>query len=432
MMSWKEPLGMSDSRLTMTSSFEDRGLSPSYASILEYCDCEISDLLPLDETDTRSPRNLTLNQRCPRLELDPTMDNFYTLDGLAEQQNPQNTPTTDSYAASPERRKTQPLAQSDRSPNAPHLDLDWLDRSLLTHPILTRSQTEMDPLSLHTQSAKGVTHSILRSGSPTREYSLDMPVTRTVRFSPPPSPKRPRPSVERKRDYIVSHRQSRQHAKWKSVRRRQSAVQAPKLKGINESKGRGTHLPLLSKVPLPYPMCAGPGTSHSQAKGGTTAAAQQETRQALKQPSVYDMIVINFGVYGPRYPEHLGPNSQWAFMRIKMNPTFISARDLRSQPEETKQIVCRLPAENILFHFVFVVPAFIVRRPHAFISFVRRLANSTLGLNAFTLLKIFFFGIASLVNLIAQLVWDMELGFQVNIHRRFSDRFSDRRRQVSR
>ena len=424
MLLMKRPLGMIDTRLTMTDTSEGHILSPSFASILEYNEQEVAETSSSDENRTRPDRNFSPGKWRPRLELEAALDRFYTLDGVTEQQNPQNKPGTENYGANPDKSTERSSAQSKSSPSATPLNLEWLDQSLMVHPSSAESQAETNHLLPELQSSmKSITPCFFHGGSPARETNQEVPLARSVRFSPPPSPKRPLSSVERKRDYIASHKQSKQYAKWKRASPHHSPARSPKLKTHTQVKSVDTRLPRLSNT---VPVISSPsatGLSSTQAKTETIASKDQgSSYQSSKQQSVYDMVVINFGVYGPRYPERLGVNSQWAFMRIKMNPTFISAGDLCSQTEETKQIVCRLPAENLLFHFVFVVPAFMIRRPHAFISFVRRLANSPLGLNAFTLLKFVFFWVASLINMILQLFWDMELGFQVNVNHRDPER----------
>lgn len=423
MLPIKQPLGTIDTRLAMSDTPEHHVLSPSFASILDFNEREMPESPSPDELSPRPCHRSAHGARCPRLELEAAMDKFYTLDGFAEGKDPQNTPATESGTASHDQVDEHPSADQNQHVATPS-SLKWLGQSLLIEPQSEDSQTAGIVLPSETQSS--VEHEIpsIFHGSHPCEPNCDKPLVRSVRFSPPTStsPKRPLPSIERKRDYAVSHRQSKPFAKWKRAVPGPSPSRSPISKANMHGKRHGTSRSPRSNTSS-SPHSPGELSSLTQNESDHVSVTEkQDSRKPTKKQNVYDMIVLNFGVYGPQYPERLGPSSQWAFMRLRMNPTFIAAGDLCAQPEETKQIVCRLPAENLLFHFVFIIPAFVARRPHALISFIRRMAGSPLGLNLFTFLKFAFFWITRLVNLLAQLFWDMELGFQVNINHRYPDR----------
>lgn len=454
MRSMKSPLGTVDPRVTMTDSPVDDLLSPSFASILGF---DEPDDAPLDDHQVFEERDhctLTMDllessesksisetipdedsegqTQCPRLELDVAMDNSHALDGQAEYFNPQNSPDSNNGG-------------NDQQGESPHYKAENIHtRSALQGPTLTLDSLEDNNQS--TQSTEGKR----KVPSPNHPFSAsDQPHSappttpvqddcRTVRFSPPGSPRcrpshsvlRPLPSVERKQDYISLYRQQKQHEKWKSAYRalgqRSSASRSP-TKVNPSSLKRQPEIRFSSMSKFPFRQDDSVTTSiqeNPQASASAVDTAKHQTADSegeTPQGRVYDLVVLNIGIYRSRYPQSLTHGSRWGFWQIRMCPTFIPARSLTEEVPETKQIICRLQAEDLLLHFVVVVPYFIVQIPLAALAKAGRLANSRAGLSFLDIIRVAWSITAAFINLVMRKVWGMEFGYHGKIETEHPD-----------
>lgn len=198
----RKPLGSIDTRVTMTDTPPEGFLSPSFAPVIAFGDLPQHENSALDELEPRARElnptaRITTEQlgealdgregkQYPRLELDPTMDKYHTLDGFAEPKNPQNTPASNSGCDSPHdapRRDNGEGLRTSSAPAIPALTINWFEDPPDEDSIYLPGDAE--------DSTK----------NQTRRFSAD---------DKPRSPRpvnRPLPSVERKQDYIATYRQ---------------------------------------------------------------------------------------------------------------------------------------------------------------------------------------------------------------------------------
>ncbi|KAJ5746725.1 hypothetical protein N7520_011907 [Penicillium odoratum] len=469
MRSMRSPLGNADPRVAMIEPPIDTLLSPSFASVLAFDEPDeprCQDLIALDEDlcqhnmgwqdqpGLNSSRESSLKRgsvkrpQYPRLELDVAKDRYHALDGPAEPSIPCNTP--DSANGSPNEWRRGLKADNLRirsAPQAPVLTLDWLeDRKLIYQPSEGKGKNRAQKHCLSVSAEP-------RSTSPTTTGNFDcltvsfspikgldeITASRCVRFSPPeaarhrsPRPgSRPLPSVERKQDYISLYRQQKQHEKWKKATRvlarpvspRRSPVKVQVSTSLNQQPE--IPFPSLSKMLFRQDDLATPtqGTNGSQFPDASPVLADVHyEKEASPREKVHDLVALNFGLYRPRNPEHLPRDSKWAFVRVRMSPTFIPASGLLEETQEMKQIICRLPAEDLLLHFIIVLPYFFMRIPLTALAKAGRLANSQAGLTILDIFRIVWSFTAAFIQFTVQHLWNLTPGHHAKVKTKYRDK----------
>ncbi|KAJ6101860.1 hypothetical protein N7486_004287 [Penicillium sp. IBT 16267x] len=469
MRSMKSPMGHLDPRV-IAGPPVDVLLSPSFASVLAFDEPnepEFQDLIALDDenhceyatgwqgqTAPSSTRDSSLKQgsvkrpQYPRLELDVAMDRYHALDGPAELLIPQNTPDSANGSPSDGRRVYKAENLRTRSaPQAPVLTLDWLEDRESVNPRSEGKGKRQPPKRRFSVSDEP------RSTSPTTQGNNDCPTvsfspikdlaetiaTRCVRFSPPESPRcrsprsgsRPLPSVERKQDYISLYRQQKQHEKWKTATRAFAPRVSPRRSPVKVQPSMSLdprpeiRFSSLSKVLFRQDNLATRlhGTQRAQSpEADPMLEDARSDKEVLPQERVDDLVVLNFGLYRPRHPEHLPCNSKWAFVRVRMSPTFIPARSLVEEAKGTKHIVCRLPAEDLLLHFIVIVPYFIVRIPLTALAEAGRLVNSRAGLTILDIFRIVWALIVAFVKFVVYQIRGMKLGHRAKVRTKYPEK----------
>ncbi|KAJ5654673.1 hypothetical protein N7490_001676 [Penicillium lividum] len=461
MRSMRSPMGNADPRVAIIEPPIDILLSPSFASVLAFDEPDeprCQDLIALDEDlcqhnmgwqdqpGLNSPRESSLKwgsvkrPQYPRLELDVAMDRYHALDGPAEPSIPCNTP--DSANGSPNEWRRGPKADNLRIPSAPQapvLTLDWLeDRKLIYQPSEGKGKNRAQKHCLSVSDEP-------RSTSPSSAGNIDCPTvnfspikgldeitaTRCVRFSPPESPRhrsprpgsRPLPSVERKQDYISLYRQQKQHEKWKKATRVLARPISPRRSPVKEQPE--IIFPSLSKMLFRQDDLATPiqGTNRSQFPDASSVLAGiHSEKEASPREQVHDLVVLNFGLYRPRSPENLPRDSKWAFVRVRMSPTFIPARGLLEETQGMKQIICRLPAEDLLLHFIIVLPYFFIRIPLTALAKAGRLANSQAGLTILDIFRIVWSLTVAFIHFMVQHLWNLTPGHHAKVRTKCRDK----------
>ncbi|KAJ5636838.1 uncharacterized protein N7484_010151 [Penicillium longicatenatum] len=471
MQSMKLPMGNLDPRVTMTDTPVDVLLSPSFASVLAFDESNepgFQDLIAHDDENhcehamdwqgqpgSRSSCDSSLKQgsvkrtQYPRLELDVAMDKYHALDGPTELLIPQNTPNSTNGSPSEGHRGYEAEILRTRSaPQAPVLTLDWLEDRDSINPRIEGKGRRQPPKRCFSVSDEPRSNSPITQGnadcptvnsSPTKDFAESI-TTRCVRFSPPESPRcrsprsgsRPLPSVERKHDYISLYRQQKQHEKWKGAARAFAPRVSPRRSPVKVQPSTifnprsEIRFSSLSNVLFRQDDLAThlQGTQRAQSpEADPMLEDAHSNKEVPPQERVYDLVVLNFGFYRPRHTEHLPCDSKWAFVRVRMSPTFIPARSLVEEAQQTKQIVCRLPAEDLLLHFIVVVPYFFVHVPLTALAKAGRLANSRAGLTALDILRIVWALIATFVKIVAHRVWGMKLGYHANVNAKSPKKF---------
>ncbi|KAJ5156977.1 uncharacterized protein N7482_008077 [Penicillium canariense] len=451
MRSMRAPLGSIDTRLRMTDSLPDGCPSPFFASVIAFDDLPQRDILPLDDPGFPEPKlkqtvqfasnesykavyGRDSGKRYPRLELDVAMDKYHLLDGFAETGNPQNTPASNSGGDSPKDPGRYVDTQSLRTSSAPQLQplaFEWLDgKSEEDRAYFDGEKTDNRALTLkrrfpvdddpRSSSTLIPLQDMHQTTDPDSSEKLEgtTPPTRCVRFSPPtePSPNqysprsnRPIPTVERKVDYIASHRQQKQFEKWRGPNRalaqRVSPYRSlPKVaKVLEQPLDRQPEIRFFSLSPLPYhqgdPTDSANQINPSQdslvyrvpenAKAVTTDAADVNDGTPSHQMS--DLVALSFSIYRIRHPGKRSARAMSAnVFQVQMTSTPFPASTSTREGEEAKHVVSRMALEDLVFHTYVVVPALITRIPVMIWSMVKRVGDSRIGTIILYLEKMFW------------------------------------------
>jgi len=437
----KRPLGSIDTRVTMTDSPPDGFLSPSFASVIAFDDP------PQHETPTlngRDPGTRDLNRkgrittdefeealdgrdedRYPRLELDPAMDKYHTLDGLTEPQNPQNTPASNSGCDSPadvSRRGNGEGLRTSSAPATPALTVNWFedppDEDLLYLPgdvdDTTKNQkrrfsADDRPRSISPITVPKEVHPQATADAKlvTEDAEKAVATLRCVRFHPPPdssperSPRRsprpinrPLPSVERKQDYISTYRQQKQNEKWKGPNRQRispnrspARASQPSLNHLSGQPGFRFSSPSRSPFKDDTSSSAGLFQSSSDQEFPEMSGALTDelavTNGFAPSGQAYDLAVISFSLYRFRYPG----SSRAGVLQVRMNSTIIPLKPSLQTGKTDKTVVTRMAVDDLLLHTYVIVPAFILRLPLLGLSVIKRFKQSRLGHAMIYLLK---------------------------------------------
>lgn len=153
----------------------------------------------------------------------------------------------------------------------------------------------------------------------------------------------------------------------------------------------------------------------------------KDTTTDERDGRVCDLVILNIGLYRSRYPHGLTHGSRWAFWRIQMSPAFIPASSLTRDAHESKQIVYRLPAEDLLLHFVVVLPYFIVQIPFLALAKAGRLANSRAEISFLDIVRVTWAIAVALINFAMRKICGMELGYYGKVQTEYPDQARSRR-----
>ncbi|KAJ5934111.1 hypothetical protein N7466_003658 [Penicillium verhagenii] len=436
MRSMNLPMGNIDPRVMIQSDPSvDALFSPSFASVLAFDEPDeqgFQDLPALDEEyhcehnmdwqgqpAPSSTRESSLQQGSvkrspyPRLELDVAMDRYHALDGPAELLIPHNTPESAHGSPREERRghKAENL-RTHSAPQPPVLTLDWLE---------DRRQAKRHRLFISDES---------RSPSPNMQGGAYFPnvnftsiedfgetvATRCVRFSPPESPRsgsRPLPSVERKQDYISHYRQQKQHEKWKVARRaspRRSPAKVQLSTGL-DAKPEVRFSGLSRMIFRQDDLATSPKSKHRVQAAKTSQSILRDIHEeALPRERVPAVIALNFGLYRPRDPGPITSVSKWALMRVRMSHGLVPVHSLFGEPQGPKQIVCPLPSEDLLLHFIIVLPYLVVRIPLTALAKAGRFPTSRASLTTLDIFRIIWALTFALVTFVFHQLWSLKPG----------------------
>ncbi|KAJ5115442.1 hypothetical protein NUU61_001201 [Penicillium alfredii] len=424
------PLGIIDTRLTMTESTADGLLSPTFASVLEFDgqvqrppdaqrpDHAIYGARPMKQgfspDEVREPfRGLGAGKRYPRLELDVAVDQYHTLDGFMEPANPQNTPASNSEQASNHGICQRCEAENLRTESASQkreLSYNWFDGKLEESFAESGDEGEWpkfhkQPLSADSEpfGVPPITamNNFQQTSNAYSAKDLEDPVSpvRYIRFSPDTSPSRPSPliqrplpSVERNRDYISSYRQKKQFEKWKGTQRSHaqrlspyhSPSKTPQLRVNYLNKRPDIHFSSLSNLPFAKSVqcCIQPQDEPGHDATGATvpeitdvaADGSMPAHRAASQNRI-EFIAISLSLYRLRNPEQSSPGARASMFQVRMNSTTFTTDAL----PDKKRIVCRSPADELLLHISLIIPGIVLQVPLAVLSAVQRIHGSRIG-----------------------------------------------------
>lgn len=400
----KEPLGIVDSRVKMTDTPPDGFFSASFSSVIalddpqQHTTAALGDFRALkfglkrqcatDETGDAAG-NPSKDLRHPRLELDVALDKYHVLDGLTEPLNPQNTPASYSGCNSPgemSARGNENL-RSRSAPASRALGLSWSEDQSAANLIYLHGY-ENDELEALMRRAPGASQPSTSSPEATKDVQTiadgcaskeaiggDLSLLpRCVRFSPPlkytahqtiGSAERPIPSVERKQDYIASHRQHRQREKCGSPNRARARRYAPYRSPDRIPESPTTRverqpdfqfsLQRNERSRSPSPESHDPPTPGQEAQGVSSANLKSpNTNPVVRQ--AYDLALISFSLYQYRLAGTWRFNVLRLIVRSAIVPVTAGVGD-----ELSKRVNMQVALETLLFHASFVVPAIILR-----------------------------------------------------------------------
>lgn len=405
-----DPLGIVDTRLTMTDSPTDRFFSPLFAPSTGF-----------DRTDERQPVNQTEAEASPRqahrileiresfrprLELDVAVDKYHTLDGLAEPLNPQNTPASNSERESAEESteslrchkmenvRTSPPPQTEKfnfdcfqdSPEASFVREDDGSESpkpsKLRRLSVGRRQWTKPPVAVLSSHQPGV-----NAGTFNKPGDPDSPL-RCVRFSPPASLsppsrviRRPQPSIERRQDHVVLHRQKKQYQKWKVTGHANSRKSSPNRIPTNRTQFLATRTPKnhdlrgSSLSSLPYRETRrtsflariGLGSDAGEVRagnaGGTPVVDDSNIVRNTEQ-NLPAFLAVSISLYRARpTPSSSAERAPKYTFRFRMTRTDLPRQPSPHFPLEFKHINCHPTIDHLVFHTCFVVPGIVVLLP---------------------------------------------------------------------
>ncbi|KAJ5573404.1 uncharacterized protein N7459_007831 [Penicillium hispanicum] len=432
MRSMKPPLGIIDTRVTMTDSPVDGLLSPSFASVLAFDDAR-HDTLALDNLDndnspdrSMSPKDQHASndarpvrhrewgspRRCPRLELDVALDKYHILDGPTETLNPQNTPASNSGGNSPSEGRRRRNAENLRTSSAPEsqpLNFYFEDQQAGGLMYLSgdgegrfktprRRFSASDERGSVSPTATSNDRHQNANVTPIKGFK-DASSARFVRFTPPNSPprrqtrspQRPLPSVERKQDYITSYRLRKQAEKWKganrSLEQRISPYRSPpkpsQLMARSLNRQPEIRFASLSKIPFrrdESPAKPAQNTMQHQTRD-VVSGAVNDMRDVAK-PQTHDLALLSLSLHRMRDPEPpIATCPLSSSLQIRMSSTVVP---MSSQPQPSTEVKQTTrnghPTGELLLCINLTVPVFILRIPFSMISATKRVLHSRLGI----------------------------------------------------
>ncbi|KAJ5186973.1 hypothetical protein N7449_009967 [Penicillium cf. viridicatum] len=413
-----DPLGIVDTRLTMTDSPTDRFFSPLVAPFTGFGGTD--ERQPGNQTEAEaSPkqghrilelresfRGFGSSRKCPRLELDVAVDKYHTLDGLAEPLNPQNTPASNSERDSAEESteslrcykmenlRTSPAPQTEElnfdcfqdSPEASFVHQDDGSESpkpsKLRRLSVGRRQWIKPPVAALSNHQPGV-----NAGTFNKPGDPDS-LLRCVRFSPPASLsppsraiRRPQPSIERRQDYVALHRQKKQYQKWKVTGRANSRKSSPSKMPTKRTQFLATRIPKnhdlrgSSLSSLPYretrqtSFLARVGLSSGAREVragnvGDTPVADNSNIASNTEQNLPAFLAVSFSLYRTRpAPSSSTEKAPKYAFRFRMTRTDLPQQPSPHFPLEFEKITCHPTIDGLLFHICFIIPAIVVLLP---------------------------------------------------------------------
>lgn len=411
----KHPFGSFDTRLTMTDSLMDGHLhSPSFASVIS-----LDDMLPVShgmkEIDLLPEPHLSMparrpGKRCPRLELDASLDKYHTLDGLTEPLNPQNTPASNSESGSPQDTCHRIRTESLRTSSAPQTSyIDWcppgsslnlLDSDSLLNPQPRRCSADDEPRSA-TPIAR-MTKPSEAADSHAKKPLIDIiSSARCVRFTPPSSPskhspypvERPLPSIERKKHYVASFRQQKQFEKWRIAARAKAQRTSP-----YRSPQKSAQLAIRLNSQPDICISSANLSSHQIVDSFEHPRHQENTETCLhpddiitssaSQRQIFDLVAVSLSLNRVR---NAVKSSGLGLPGINLQLSY-SLRPIgnRLEDENVRNIVSCASTNDLLLYTFFVVPEFVLRVPLAILHFLNRFAHTRPGLAVLVVLRFFW------------------------------------------
>jgi hypothetical protein len=441
MRSMRAPLGTIDTRLIMTDTPEDGMLASSFASITRFDGLLRHDSRPLDYSGLPERK---MNQRVqfasdisqsstygrgigkpyPRLELDVALDQYHTLDGFDEPMSPRNTPASISCCASPGEPARPVDTQSIRTSFAPQIQslaFEWLD-----------GKSEGDLTCLDGNAESGLK-------AQKRRFSADEPRSSTiippknivqttdtgsskkiedvsrhvpgVRSSPPPvslpKPHSPPancyvPTVERKVDYVSSHRQQEHSKKWKGsnhAHRVSPYRSPPKARSLNPQLDVPFSylLPLLGHQGVTKDSASQTNPSQETVEhnfpenGNNVASVATDIKVGTPPSPISDFVGLSLSIRRVRHPGQQsalamnGGAFQVELISVPF-PLRISAQD----GEKAEHAADRPALDDLVFHTYLVLPVVVARFPVAVFSVLNRACNSRIGTILLYLEKMFW------------------------------------------
>ncbi|KAJ6124618.1 hypothetical protein N7471_011935 [Penicillium samsonianum] len=395
-----DPLGIVDTRLTMTDSPTDGFFSPLFAPFTG-----------LYGTDERQPGNQTeaeaspkqahrilelresfrgfdSSRKCPRLELDVAVDKYHTLDGLAEPLNPQNTPASNSERGSTEesteslrcykmenlRTKASFVCQDDGSESPKPSKLRRLS--------VGRRQWIKPPVTALANHQPGI------NAGNFKKFGNPDSLLRCVRFSPPASLsppsraiRRPLPSIERRQDYVALHRQKKQYRKWKVTGRTNSRKSSPCNIPARRTQSLSAFIPKnhdlrgssLSSLPyretrqtpfLPRVVSGGDTREVRAGNVGDNPVADDSNIAGNTEQNLPAFLAVSFSLYGlrPAPSSSTKKAPKYAF-RFRMTRTDLPQQPSPHFPTEFENTTCHPIIDDLIFHTCFIIPALVVLLP---------------------------------------------------------------------
>lgn len=437
-----DPLGTVDTRLTMTDSPTDGFCSPLFEPFTGF-----APFTRFDGTDKRQPgsqteaeaspkqahrilelresfRGFDSSRNCSRLELDVAVDKYHTLDGLAEPLNPQNTPASNSERGSTEestesfRRYQMENLRRSNTPEAEEFKFDCFQDSPEASFACQGDESESQKPSKLRRLSVGrrqwikppitalANHRPGTNAGNFKNSSNPGSLMRCVRFSPPAAslspPSRaarsPLPSIEKRQDYVASHRQKKQCRKWKVAGRTYSRKSSPCNSPTKRTQSLSARIPknhdmrnssLFSlsdretrQTAFPTRVVSGADAREVRASNVVhTPVANDSTIAGKTEKNLTAFFAVSFSLYSIRP----APNSssekapKYAF-KFRITRTDLPQQPSPHFPTKFDNITCHPIINDLLFHTCFIVPALVVLVPlNVFFIATYPLTNTRVG-----------------------------------------------------
>ncbi|CAI7622463.1 unnamed protein product [Penicillium bialowiezense] len=369
-----------------------------------------------------------VGRKCPRLELDATVDKYHSLDNLNEPADPQNTPISNSV------RECTPDSLSYHIENVREAVNDLTSDFYQDRPVKSLFARRGDETERSERPGSG-THEHLANRSALRKPG-NSGEARYVRFgavhsplsSPPLSPprvkRRPLPSIERKRDYISTYRQKKQCDKWKIARRptprkrvssRNSAFEAQILGALTSTQVRGCNRSL-SSSPLSGPIHSSPQARCRPGKSAVDAIADDAPTASVVSNSTVapdvqqdeEPLRVCFSIYSIQRRVELPavklPYWVYEFRTIETRIADIPKHLSLQFPPGCEYIIQPVTVEYLLFRATLIVPRKTMRLVLSLLSFMdRELKSTRAGIMVLSCLNM----LLSLVTSVAALIFSL-------------------------
>ncbi|CAG8890146.1 unnamed protein product [Penicillium egyptiacum] len=419
-----DPLGIIDTRLTMTDSPTDGFFSPLFEPFTGF-----TPFTGFDGADKRQPgsqteaeaspkqahrilelresfRGFDSSRNCPRLELDVAVDKYHTLDGLAEPLNPQNTPasnsergSTEEYTESFRRYQMENLRRSP-TPQTEEFNFDCFQDSPEASFVCQDDESESEkpsklrrlsvgrrqwikpPITALANHQPGINANFKEPGNPGS-------LLRSVRFSPPAaslSPpsraaRRPLPSIERGQDYVALHRQKKQYRKWKVAGRANSRKCSPCNSPTKRTQSLAARIPKnhdmrnssLFSLPdretrqMAFPTRVAPGADAREVRTSEvvdTPVASDSNIAGKTERNLPAFLAVSFSLYRIRpAPSSSSKKAPKYAFRFRMTRTDLPQQPSPHFPTKFENLACHPIIDDLLFHICFIIPAIVVLLP---------------------------------------------------------------------